>query len=325
MTRSSRFLCIVCTVLATGWFALAATADNHLDVEYAEQMPLATKSMLLDITRSGNTLVAVGERGHIVTSSDGESWTQAEHVPTRSTLTTVFSNGNRLWAGGHDAVILTSGDAGKTWTQLFYDPERAQAVMDIYFADDQNGVAVGSYGLYLYTSDGGKTWEETMVDEESDYHLNDLLKMGDDRWLIVGEAGFSYRSDDNRESWEAMEMPYQGSMWGGLKTNSDCVLFYGLRGHVMESCDFGSSWTEIDTGSESSISGAAEHGGLVLLAANSGVVLTREDGGQFNTYHHSSGVDFSAAISMGDGNFLLVGEEGVHRYPELDTGDDEDE
>ena len=40
-----------------------------MDVEYAEQMPLATESMLLDITRSGDTLVAVGERGHVVTST----------------------------------------------------------------------------------------------------------------------------------------------------------------------------------------------------------------------------------------------------------------
>ncbi len=77
-----------------------------------------------------------------------------------------------MWAGGHDAVILTSGDSGKTWTQLYFDPERDQAVMDIYFTDENNGMAIGSYGLYLYTSDGGKTWDEAMVDEESDYHLN---------------------------------------------------------------------------------------------------------------------------------------------------------
>ena len=31
-------------------------------------------------------------------------------------------------------------------------PERNQAVMDIYFTDEDNGLAVGSYGLYLYTS-----------------------------------------------------------------------------------------------------------------------------------------------------------------------------
>jgi len=325
MIRSSRFLYIVCTVLASGWLVLAVTADEHLDVEYAEQMPLATKSMLLDITRAGNTLVAVGERGHVVTSTDGEAWTQAEHVPTRSTLTTVFSVGNRLWAGGHDAVIMTSGDKGKTWTQEFFDPDRGQAVMDIYFTDQANGMAVGSYGLYLFTSDGGKNWEEGVVDEESDYHLNNLLYLGDGRWLIAGEAGLSYRSFDNAQTWELIELPYQGSMWGAIQTNEECVMFFGLRGHVMESCDFGSSWTEIDTGSVASISGAAEYDDLVLLAANSGILLVRDDSSGFSIYQHSSGVDFAAATSLGNGKFLLVGEDGVHNYPETVKQGDGDE
>ena len=291
-------------------------ADHHIDVEYAEQMPLATKSMLLDITRSGNTLVAVGERGHILISTDGEDWIQAEHVPTRSTLTTVFGFGSRLWAAGHDAVILTSGDGGRTWTELFYDPDRQQAVMDIRFFDENHGVAIGSYGLYLRTKDGGHNWEEAVVDAESDYHLNQLLPLGDGRWMIAGEAGYSYRSYDNMDTWELIEMPYQGSMWGALNTDGECVLFYGLRGHIMESCDFGSSWTELDSGSESSISDSAEYEGLVLLAANGGIVVTRNETGVFNIYHHSSGVDFAGAISIGDGNFLLVGEDGVHKFPE---------
>ncbi len=113
-------------------------------MEYAEHQPLVTESMLLDITRIGNTFVAVGERGHVVTSTDGVKWTQAEIVPTRSTLTSIVSAGNRLWAGGHDAVIITSGDKGKTWTRQFYDTDRQQAVMDIYFSDEDNGVAKGS-------------------------------------------------------------------------------------------------------------------------------------------------------------------------------------
>ena len=302
--------------LFTGCLVMPAVANEGMDIEYAEKMPLSTHSVLLDIARAGNTLVAVGERGHIVTSTDGKTWTQADVVPTRSTLTTVFSAGDRLWAGGHDAVILTSGDRGRNWTRLFYDPDRNQAVMDIYFTDEENGVAVGSYGLYLFTGDGGETWDESTVDPESDYHLNGLGYFGDGRWMIAGEAGYSYRSYDDGETWEPLDLPYQGSMWGGLKLNGDCVLFYGLRGHVMQSCDFGSSWAAIDTGSEASISGAAEYDDLVLLAANSGIVLIRNDSSGFRVYHHSSGVDFSAAISLGDGNFLLSGEDGLHRFPE---------
>jgi photosystem II stability/assembly factor-like uncharacterized protein len=287
-----------------------------MDVEYAEMMPLTPKSMLLDITRAGDTLVAVGERGHVVLSKDGENWTQAEHVPTRSTLTTVFSLGDRLWAGGHDTVIITSADRGKTWTRLFFDPDRQQAVMDINFSDENNGIAIGSYSLYMTTSDGGQTWNDSKVDEDSDYHLNSLLRLDENRLIIAGEAGSSYRSYDNGETWEAIELPYQGSMWGVLKSSEDCFLFYGLRGHIMESCDFGMSWTELETGSEASISGAARDDGVVLLVANSGIVLTRDDATHFTIHHHSSGVDFSSAIALGDGHFLLVGEEGVHPYPE---------
>ena len=316
MTNSSRFLSILCIVLIQGLLVQNANAEPDIDVKYAEHMPLATESMLLDITRAGNTLVAVGERGHIVISTDGESWQQVEVVPTRSTLTSVFSAGDRLWAGGHDAVIITSGDGGETWTRQFFAPDRQQAVMDIHFTDENNGVAIGSYGLYLRTSDGGQTWEDATVDAESDFHLNSLVRFSDGRRLIAGEAGFSYRSYDDGETWEAIEMPYQGSMWGALKTNAGCVLFYGLRGHVMESCDFGSSWTELETGSESSISGAAEYEGLVVLASNSGTVLIRDDNGDFRIHHHSDGVDFAAVISLGGGNFLLAGEGGVHKYPE---------
>ena len=293
-----------------------------MDVEYAEHMPLATDSVLLDITRVGNTLVAVGERGHVVISTDGENWQPAEVVPTRSTLTTVFSLGDRLWAGGHDAVILTSGDGGETWTQEFFDPERQQAVMDIFFTDKNNGVAIGSYGLYMRTSDGGQSWEEAMVDEENDYHLNSLVRFDDGRGIIAGEAGYSYSSNDDGEPWEAMQVPYQGSMWGALQMDNDCVIFYGLRGHVMESCDFGSSWNEVETGSVASISGAAEHDGQVLLAANSGTLLIRDDGGQFIVHQHSSGGDFAAALSLGDGSFLLVGEDGVNKFPEADKKED---
>ena len=325
MIRSTRIISVLCAVFVASLMSRVAISDHELDMEYADHKPLATQSMLLDVARVGNTLIAVGERGHVVISTDGDNWTQAEIVPTRSTLTTIFSAEGRLWAGGHDAAILTSGDSGKTWTRQFYDPDRQQAVMDIFFSDEKEGVAVGTYGLYLRTHDGGHSWQESTVDPDSDYHLNSLLDFGDGKWLIAGEAGYSYRSFDAGNTWEALELPYLGSMWGALKTERECVLFFGLRGHVLNSCDFGTTWTEIETGSEASISGAAQFEGYILLAANSGTVLIKDDGGPFRVIHHSSGVDFASAISLGDTKFLLVGEDGVHRYPELVDGERDDD
>jgi len=64
---------------------------------------------------------------------------------------------------------------------------------------------------------------------------------------------------------------------------------------------------------------------MVLLAANGGIILIRNDSSGFRVIHHSSGVDFAAAISLGDGSFLLSGEEGVHTYPATDMGGDVNE
>lgn len=301
----------------------AAWAESGLDVEYAEQQPLATESMLLDVTRSGHRIVAVGERGHVVFSNDGLEWEQAEHVPTRSTLTTVVSHGSRLWAGGHDAVILTSGDGGTNWSLQYFDPDRQQAVMDLYFTSETEGVAIGSYGLYLVTRDGGKTWKDATVDPDNEYHLNSMVRFPDGRRMIAGEAGYSYRSFDDGETWEPLDLPYLGSMWGAIRYSGDCVIFYGLRGHAMESCDFGETWFEMDTGTEASLSGALEHEGMLVLVGNSGTVLTRS-GGPISVHTHSSGVDFAGVLPMGSGHYLLVGEDGPHFFPENRvSGDDE--
>lgn len=302
---------------------LFARADEQaLDVVYAEHLPLAAHSLLLDVIAvPGQGFVAVGERGHVVHSADGSEWVQAEVVPTRSTLTRVTRAGNRLWAVGHDSVILTSGDFGKTWTLQYFDPGRQQPIMDVLFQDESHGMAIGAYDLYLTTRDGGKTWDEDLVNGE-EWHNNAVFDLGDGRLMIAGEAGFSYRSFDGGASWETLEMPYGGSMFGIVDGGEGCVIVFGLRGHIQESCDFGDSWAELDAGTESSIAGAVRWRDMNLFVGNSGLVVVREGRGPFRTAYHSSGVDFAAVAPRGDGGFLLVGEDGVHRYPEPEAAGD---
>ena len=316
------FLSMTLMLVCLHWSG-TAYADDHMDIEYAEIQPLAPESMLLDVTRIGHRIVAVGERGHVIYSDNGEDWTQAEHVPTRSTLTTVITVDDRLWAAGHDTVIITSGDGGRNWSRQFFDPDRQQAVMDLLFTDSDNGVAIGSYGLYLVTSDGGRSWEDRTIDPENDYHLNAMVRLPNGRRFIAGEAGLSYRSMDDGESWELLDLPYQGSMWGAIEYLDGCIVFFGLRGNMQMSCDSGDNWIEWETGTEASLSGAAVHEGQLVIAGNSGTVLTRGTGA-LTAHTHSSGVDFAAVLPMMGGRFLLVGEEGVHLFPEANgAGDDQ--
>jgi photosystem II stability/assembly factor-like uncharacterized protein len=111
-------------------------------------------------------------------------------------------------------------------------------------------------------------------------------------------------------------------VWGAIISSRGCAIFYGLRGHVLQSCDAGDNWVELESGTQSSLSGAAEHQGMLVFAGNSGTVLTWAGGG-FTSHKHSSGVDFAAALPLSGGRFLLVGEGGVHQFPEGNgEGDD---
>jgi photosystem II stability/assembly factor-like uncharacterized protein len=311
-------LLVATTLVVAVSFSSRAPAQDDLPPP-AELLRLAPQSLLLDVMRTAEgRIVAVGERGHVVTSSNGDEWTQAEVVPTRSTLTTVAGSGNDLWAGGHDTVIIHSNDGGRTWTLQYFDPDRAQPIMDLYFADANTGYAIGAYGLMMKTTDGGETWDEYEVSPDS-WHLNGLVDLGGGRLVITGEAGFSYTSDDAGETWMPIEMPYPGSMFGAVRAGG-CIVVHGLRGNVQRSCDDGATWEELPTPTESSLAGAAHRDGVTVMVGNSGQVLMLDAQGRMTTEQHPSGVDFAAVIPLEGGRWLLVGENGRHYYPAGERG-----
>ena len=63
-----------------GAMPFAATAASFRDVLDAASLssPLAAKGLLCGLARAGKRLVAVGQRGHVLTSDDaGRTWQQA--------------------------------------------------------------------------------------------------------------------------------------------------------------------------------------------------------------------------------------------------------
>jgi photosystem II stability/assembly factor-like uncharacterized protein len=143
-------------------FLTASLFSSAVDVDdqHATMAPLASRALLLDVQQSRGRLVAVGERGHILVSTDDAvSWRQVE-VPTRSTLTGVaFAEDGLLLAVGHGGVILRSRDFGETWNRIPADVTEEESFLDVLFVNPQNAIAVGAYGLFLESQDGGTTWQ----------------------------------------------------------------------------------------------------------------------------------------------------------------------
>ena len=286
----------------------------------AVEAPLAIESLLLDGAVAGSRLVVVGERGHVLVSTDnGASWTQAR-VPTRALLTAVHMHDEHLgFAVGHDAVILRTGDGGESWRLVHYAPEEERPLLDVWFRDERTGFAVGAYGYFLATGDGGDTWTPRTVSED-DFHLNALVPAGPDRLFIAAEAGVAYRSDDGGGTWRALSPPYGGSWFGALALDADRVLLLGLRGHLLRSEDSGETWTQVATGTHATLTGALRMGpDQMLITGLEGTFLASRDGGRnVSLGQLASRQGISAALALPDGGVLLLGELGVRRLPEIE-------
>lgn len=297
---------LIFKVLVCFGFALA-TANAQ---QPAEKLPMADQSLMLSVTKVGNELIMVGERGHVLKSNDGgQNWRQIDGIPVNIALTKVVAKNRHVWAVGHDASIIHSSDAGESWELQFYDADREVPLLSAYFEDENTGFVIGAYGTLLKTNDAGKTWSDDLISEELDYHLNDITRGDDGNYYIAAEAGYFFRSMDNGETWEDVELPYMGSMFG-VETIADEIVLFGLRGNLLSSVDQGLTWTEIQATEPNNLFGSTKLGNdqLMLVGAN-GSRLVYENNALSVFKGEDSGDDYADALVVGD-RVLLVGETG---------------
>lgn len=292
-------------------------AQDDEPPEQAVIAPLASRSLLLDSSPADDRIVVVGERGHILVSTDlGVTWTQ-KPAPTRATLTGVWFRGRELgWAVGHDSVILRTRDGGETWERVNWAPEDESPFLNVWFDSDDVGYAIGAYGSFAVTQDGGETWEYVPVTEdEFQPHLNQIAETDDGTLFMSAEAGTIFRSDDRGETWTTVPSPYRGSFFGVLPLDGGTLLVFGLRGHLYRSEDEGQTWTEIPTGTTAMLTqGVRLPDGRVVIVGLSGTVLTSTDGGRtFALHPQESRAGIQSVVRAGEDHLVLVGEFGVRR------------
>jgi photosystem II stability/assembly factor-like uncharacterized protein len=345
VSRALLLAALICAPAAAGASEAPATDEAAPQpLRAAEHAPLAARGLLIAIAVAGERLVAVGDRGIIVSSDDhGASWTQAEYVPSDALLTGVcFLDPQHGVAVGHDEVILVTADAGRTWKRTHYAPQAERPLLDVWCGTGGAVIAVGAYSTYLTSADGGASWHEVKftpaaapaarvpagaaraataaaasLDEEAGagggYHLNRIVGAGTGRLYIAGEAGHLYASEDGGASWRTLASPYEGSFFGLLPLPGEAVLAFGLRGHLYRSGDAGKSWQPIETGTVAMLTGATPFGsGAIAVVGLSGAVLVSRDGGHsFALLQQADRLGLSAVLPAGDDRLAVVGEGGA--------------
>ena len=305
------------------------------------------QSFLVDVTRAGERLIAVGERGIIILSDDhGRTWRQAR-VPVAVTLTTVtFPTPQSGWAAGHAGTILHTQDGGESWivqldgvsaaklalqaaeaTQsisLRKDAERLMAdgpdkpFLSLYFKSDKVGFAVGAYGLAFRTEDAGVHWLPFMANLENPKGLHFYAITGSTRegtLYLAGEQGILLRSLDNGVSFSQIQPPYQGSYFA-LASQAQRIIVAGLRGNAFWSDDQGNSWNKVEVPEPVSFNSMATmKDGTLIFVNQAGHIFASHDHGQtLQALPTPLMPPLTAVVQSADGTMMGVGAAGTVRF-----------
>lgn len=314
-------------------FALGQSNDHSFIA------PLAAESLLLDITRNKENFIVVGERGHILRSTNGTDWQQVE-VPSLATLTAVTAIDQDVWAVGHDAVILKSMDGGTTWEIQTKNPELEKPLLDVFFFDKLHGIAVGAYGLFLRTRDGGRNWqaelhaellnpddkeymEELQQEDESFYQqelqsiLPNINRVSADKETLymAGEAGLLATSTDLGITWQRMDIDYSGSFFDIQRSESGRLFAAGLRGNLFEWTE--EQWVSIDSGATLTLNSIVSldakttvvvgNNGAIVTITEHDVNFTQTDEGKSLINAHVLGKDLLTVTEVGIKTLVVGG------------------
>jgi photosystem II stability/assembly factor-like uncharacterized protein len=194
----------------------------------------------------------------------------------------------------------------------------APPLMDVWFADEKNGWAVGAFGTLLQTTDAGNTWVERNKDinNSEGYHLNAVFGAGG-TIFIAGEAGFLIYSQDNGETWIESDLGYDGTIFGLLASpDGSFVIATGLRGNTFRTEDGGLTWQPLNPTIDYSLSNGFiyESSHVVLVGTGGSIAISEDKGDTFKKYTLASRSSLSSVIALENGQFLLVGQGGVHHF-----------
>lgn len=315
---------LVCTALCIAAAGASAQAGGTaalpvLPVAPAHTWAQPTHRMLLDATRAGSRIVAVGEHGIVLLSDDdGRTYRQARHVAAAATLSSVcFTDARHGWAVGQWGVILATDDGGETWTQQRADTSIDQPLFSVAFVNLQDGFAVGLWSLLLATHDGGRSWQRVTLPaqpggKKTDRNLYRIFTDRDGTLYIAAEQGTVLRSTDGGANWTYLETGTKASLWAGVATSDGRLFVGGLLGNLLESRDRGASWQAVPSGSSSSITDLVEtRQGVAAVALDGFVMRERKAGAGFSASQRPDRAALTAVILDNHDAPILFSKEGV--------------
>ena len=298
---------------AIGTIFVLAGCEAPLDLSAVEsnlQQPVRRSDQFQAAAMQGGTLVAVGNQGLVLASSDnGASWKRHE-LPGWPALIGVAGCPDGTFAAlAAEGQAFVSTDRGESWNARPLDTEEAPQHIA---CDPLNRLwVVGSFTSIFSSEDGGETWDYTSLDE--DLIFTNIQFVDADTAYITGEFGAVMKSTDGGANWERLadleDGFYPQAMYFADRERGWVV---GLQGHVLHTADGGQTWVRQDTGTRAPLFGIAPAGTDLYAVGGEGTVQ-RSQNGHWASVDHGKPIllYLRAVLPVGEDRLLVAGQAGA--------------
>lgn len=188
------------------------------------------------LTLSVLALLAVGPADAVLE----QSWSNPSPTGAEIAALAHDPDTGRTVAVGRVGAVVTSDDAGQTWTDRTDLGQLAADLHDVLVTAPDACVAVGGGGAAYRSFDGGVTWEAVPVPGAT--ILRNVERVGS-TLIAVGDGGVVARSADGGATWLVLgDVPFdiQGQGWADASTG---VVVGSFDAYI--TTDGGFIWTEI--------------------------------------------------------------------------------
>jgi len=142
-----------------------------------------------------------------------------------------------------------------------WQPQISATILDlqsVFFADNDNGWAVGTEGIILHSDNGGDTWNEQVSGTDFDLESVSFINP-DNGWIAGGKEGYPQtgiilRTVNGGGTWEEMYFDssfYLNDVYFPDNLNGwavgDAHVYMGIWGTLLHSIDGGETWVKQDS------------------------------------------------------------------------------
>ncbi|MCA0389024.1 MAG: T9SS type A sorting domain-containing protein [Bacteroidetes bacterium] len=230
---------------------------------------------LRSITCNGSNILATGDNGQVIRSTNGGTSFTSATVAGGITIQDIkFTNSTTAYlvAG---ASIYKSTDAGGTWNVSH--AYASTTFYEISFFDDNNGIAVGTSGKTSYTTNAGTSWNNVVYTPT--FTIYTITTSGSSTAFASGDNGKILKTTDKGASWTNSNT-ITGPINSVFSIDGVNVWAVGNFGNIFKSPDAGANWSPVTSGTTShlqSVRFSDSQNGIIV--GNLGFTLKTTNGG----------------------------------------------